>query len=242
MAMGQLRTATSMLAMLAMFGGASANASSPVVPENLISLWKAEGDASDSVGPHHGEAKNGVTFDSGVRGLAFRFNGLDQYVDIGNPAGLRISGSFTLAAWVKSEGVPSGSGATIIAKWGQNIHTDAYALSLRNDGGLSPNGAVGVWGNCECSAFTGGSMATNVWYHVAMTYDSANGDNRLYINGQLAASRNRYGGTTPSDRPVQIGREGTSANRYFNGLIDEVRVYNRAITMDEIWTIYTAER
>jgi hypothetical protein len=73
-----------------------------------------------------------------------------------------------------------------------------------------------------------------------MTFDASTGLYNLYVNGQAVASQTSPGAITATSRNVLIGREDSSLPRPFNGLIDEVTIYGRALTASEIQTVFKA--
>ena len=79
--------------------------------------------------------------------------------------------------------------------------------------------------------FGTGALTVNVWTHLAATYDAAT--LRLYVNGVQVSSRAQTGAIAVSTNPLQIGGD-TIYGQYFQGKIDEVRIYNRALTGTEI--------
>jgi hypothetical protein len=82
-------------------------------------------------------------------------------------------------------------------------------------------------------AYASTTLTVGAWSHLALTYDGAT--LRLYVNGALAASTSRTGTIMTSDNPVQIGGD-TVYGMWFSGLIDEVRIYNKALTQTQIQT------
>jgi len=76
---------------------------------------------------------------------------------------------------------------------------------------------------------------SNEWYHIAVTYDGA--VLKLYVNGQLNNSRNVSGTLNLNSRPASIGSD-NGAQKFFNGLIDEVKFFNAALTQTEIQAAY----
>jgi len=86
----------------------------------------------------------------------------------------------------------------------------------------------------------GGNIPLNAWTHVAMTFDSASGQFVAYVNGQAVNSLQSPGAIYATARNVFIGREDSFSPRPFNGLIDEVAVYNRALSAAEIQGIFNA--
>ena len=109
--------------------------------------------------------------------------------------------------------------------------TDAYFLNASNSNGpLRRRAAAPLGGNTQ---FLSGTTANpvNTWTHVALTYDGAT--LRLYINGTQVASRAATGAIQTTNSPLWIGGN-SPYGEYFQGLIDEARVYNRALTQAEI--------
>jgi hypothetical protein len=105
-----------------------------------------------------------------------------------------------------------------------------YAL-YSNDGAGMPSGHVYIGGDTDTHAPTG--LTLNIWSHVAATYDGAT--LRLYVNGTQVSSRAVTGNIAVSTGQVRIGGNNVWGE-YFAGLIDEVRIYNRALTATEIAT------
>ncbi|MFO0759467.1 MAG: LamG-like jellyroll fold domain-containing protein [Byssovorax sp.] len=207
----------------------------------LVSWWSAENSTIDSVSGNNGTLTNGATY--GVRGAqqCFSLDGINDYVMIGNPASLKISSGITLMAWVNPVAAASGTIYQVITKWGQNAGTDAYTLSLVSAGAtFQVSSGVGVPNVADTTGLPGGTISPGSWTHVAMTYDGATGINRVYVNGVQVNQRNRAGGITISNLNVVIGKEDSILPRYYKGLIDEVQVYGRALTVAEIAAIYHA--
>src|SRR5262249_600897 len=134
--------------------------------------------------------------------------------------------------------------ASVLTKWGQKFDatpdSDSYGLWLRNENGaLTMFTAIHQAGTSEPS-LQGGSIPLNTWTHVAMTFDAASGQFTLYVNGRQVASATSPGVITATSRNVLIGREDSFLPRPFNGLIDEVAIYSRALSASEIQGIYSA--
>jgi hydrogenase maturation factor HypE len=109
--------------------------------------------------------------------------------------------------------------------------TLAYSL-YANDGSPWPSLTVRISGSDREATGTS-PLALNTWTHLAATYDGAN--MRIYVNGVQVGSRAQTGNMLTSNRTLRIG--GNSIwGEYFNGLIDDVRVYNRALSATEIQT------
>ncbi len=215
-------------------------------PANMVSWWTGDGTPNDLQGANHGTLQNGATYAAGKVGQAFSFNGANQYVDVPNSASLKISGSITLDAWVQPNDTVAEEGlVTIVTKFGQSIGCNssgaAYGLYLTKVGGVMQPISYMQRPSGSLPSIMGGSISTGVFSHVAVTYDSASGSAFLYVNGQQVASNNFGAGglCSLSDQSLRIGQD-ASVSRPFSGLIDEVEIFNRALTSNEIWAIYNA--
>jgi hypothetical protein len=219
-------------------------------PANLVSWWSGDTDASDVTGSNNATLQGGVSFGTGEVGRAFSFDGATGYVQIGNPANLRFTNAITIEGWINPRAAPSGSAASgmnmasVLTKWGQKFDatpdSDSYGLWMRANGSaLTLFAAIHQAGTSEPN-IQGGSVSLNAWQHVAMTFDAATTQFALYLNGQMVASTNSPGAITATSRNVLIGREDSQLPRPFNGLIDELTVYSRALDASEISAIYNA--
>ena len=94
----------------------------------------------------------------------------------------------------------------------------------------------GTFAGANANAFAASTLATNSWTYLATTYDGAN--LRLYVNGTLAATQAKTGAITSSTNPLTIGSD-PIWGQYFSGLIDDVRIYNTALTQAQIQTDMT---
>jgi hypothetical protein len=205
----------------------------------LVSCWTGDGTATDAVGGNDGTWVGTPAYGPGPGGgEAFSFDGSTSYVDVGDPAALKLTQAITLDAWINPTQVAGGLQA-IITKVAEISQQDAYGLFFV--GGSWPCGAlgsfvgfIGVYGQPQCGV-SAGSVAANTWTNVGMTYDSTSSTLSLYLNGTQVASTLLAGGITGSDVPVQIGHQAMSADpRYFAGRIADVSVYNRALSASEM--------
>jgi len=131
----------------------------------------------------------------------------------------------TLSAWIRPTASQSGW-RTILQH-----QPDAYFLNASNsDGPLRPSGGGTFGGNTQYLSGTPANPV-NAWTYEAFTYDGAT--MRLYINGTAVASRAATGAIQTTTSPLWIGGN-SPYGEYFQGMIDEARVYNRALTQAEI--------
>ncbi|HEY6167304.1 MAG TPA: right-handed parallel beta-helix repeat-containing protein, partial [Verrucomicrobiae bacterium] len=202
-------------------GGADTNC--PNLPPGLVAWWRAEGNAFDSQGTNNGGLSNGVTFVSGEVGLAFNFDGTNQYV--ATPLDVQPSAmpSTTWEAWVYPTRLNYGR---------QQILSD-------DDGGYDRSVMIE---NANFGIFTGGGVwepagaTSNQWQHIAVVFTPSNIE--FYKNGVRFSygSMPLFGG---SSAPLRIARN-PGFGEHFQGRIDEVSVYNRALASNEIAAIFNA--
>jgi uncharacterized protein (TIGR03437 family) len=213
-------------------------------PANQLTWITGDGNANDSAGSNNGTVVGGTTFVTGEVGQAFQFNGSTGYVSLGNPANLQLTSGITLEAWVNPVTAPAtGALTAIVTKWGQVATTasnaDAYGLWLE-----LVSGHVAVFAAVNTAAgephIDGGVIPLNTWSHVAMTFNAASGALVVYVNGTAVGNTTFPGAILATTRNVLIGREDSFLPRAFNGGIDEVGIYGRALTAVEIQSIATA--
>jgi glucose/arabinose dehydrogenase/fibronectin type 3 domain-containing protein len=168
----------------------------------------------------------GATWVAGKYGGGLQFDGTANIVSVPSSSSLNtVTSAMTLAAWIKPTAAQSGW-RTILQK-----QPDAFYLNASNSNGpLLPSGGgtIGGW-----SQFVSGSTASpvNTWTHVALTYDGSM--LRLYVNGTLASSAAAGGAVQTTTNPLWIGGN-QPYGEFFTGVIDEARVYNRALSATEI--------
>ncbi len=109
------------------------------VPTGTVGLWTANGNSLDVVGTSNGTLIGGATYANGVHGQAFSFDGVDDYVSLGN---ISVSGSVSVSAWINTNDIAEGQLASIVSKWGQTTAVDAFSLTVGKTGVLSGRSRV----------------------------------------------------------------------------------------------------
>jgi len=157
-------------------------------------------------------------------------------VDLGNPAALQLTGAMTLTAWAWPDTVTGGG--RIITKGG-NSGARGWSLNVESTGVWRMQIAVNSTTLVSCGT-AGGSVALGTWTHVAGVYDpSGTPSMKLYTNGVLAATQTsgvpgaQY---NPATTGAAIGARSDGTTRW-DGKLDEVRIYNRALTGAEIQSL-----
>ena len=211
------------------------------LPPGLIALWRGETDASDLIGGHDGTFFAGEVVTapsitaSGKVGGAFDFDGTVN-VRVPDNAALRPT-QFTAEAWVFPT-VPT-SRQTVVAR-GDFMNTWMLEL-INNEPNFWSHGAD-HFGNDHFGKVPSRPIPLNEWTHLAISFDGT--IKRLYINGAEVASKEKLKALfyDAAPVPITIGSEWSNnkGGRFFNGRIDEVALYNRALTADEVYSIYEA--
>jgi hypothetical protein len=179
---------------------------------------------ADASGTGNGGVISGATWTaSGKYGSALVFNGTSALVTINDAASLRLTTAMTLEAWVYPTAV-SNVWRDVIYKADAN-----YCIEASTDNSSRP--AVG--GTFSGPLYGPAALAANAWTHLAVTYEGTT--LRFYVNGAQVASQAQTGNIATSANPLQIGGD-SLYGLYFQGRIDEVRVYNRALSAAEIQT------
>jgi len=182
---------------------------------------------TDSSGNNNNGNISGATWTSaGKYGSALSFNGSSSRVVINDSPSLDLSSGMTLEAWVSPTSTPT--------FWQDVIYkqSDIYFLEAGSSVSKHPP-AVGATFSLHGDQFMAGvsGLAAKTWTHLAATYDGAT--LLLYVNGVQVASRAVSDSLTTSTSPLQIGGDALYG-QYFKGIIDEVRIYNRALAPSEI--------
>ena len=212
----------------------SAQSGSP----GLVAAYSFDEGTGNSVADLSGNNINGTVVGAtwvanGMYGNALAFNGISSYVDLGNRTALQLTGSMTIEAWVKTTGNPADDGQ-IVAK------SDPCGWQLKTSPDTGPHTfgvSVSRTASAKAQRYSTTIRALNTWYHVAGVYDSASQTLSTYVNGSL--DNGTLHGTVSASQfnrnvNVNIGRR--AGGYYFNGVIDEVRIYNRALSQAEIQT------
>jgi prepilin-type N-terminal cleavage/methylation domain-containing protein len=167
------------------------------------------------------------------KGCSLIFDGSNDYIEMGSPSALDITGSYTTSAWI-IKNVNSGY-LGIVGRHdnnGYNLALDGSGTTLRLD----------MMKSVSYDAFTSSKVITNgVWHHVAAVYDAALQKVYFYFDGALTET---FGATntyllTPATSFI-IGWEGYGG-RYWNGKIDNVRLFSKPLTASEIGRLYALE-
>lgn len=212
----------------------------PALP-SPIAMWKMDATegtvVADSIGGHEGQTVNiaGNPWQAGYHGYALKLDGINDYVQVTGFKGITGTASRTCSAWIKAT---ANSKDQVIVSWGNEVAGQKWIFRLQPDGRLG----VVVWNGYIQSSV---SVADGQWHHVAavLADDGSPSVNeiKLYVDGlpQIAT----YSSTQPIDtlagQDVQIGAfyNGSSQAGFFNGLLDDVRIYNLDLDANQIYRL-----
>src|SRR6185369_8479637 len=198
-------------------------------PDGVVSWWPAGGNATDIVGVNNGSLRGNASYQDGKLGQAFTFDGNGDGVLIGNPASLRLQ-NFTIEGWIKRASALQVSDSSIFGEivgygWG------GYVFGFFSDGRLflSKHGISYV--------DSARPITDTAWRHVAVT--KSGGSVVFYIDGASEATQT-YDVTFDFSTDLVIGAVNSSIEASFLGSIDELSIYNRALTAREVQAIHNA--
>jgi len=189
----------------------------------------------ETSGLYNGTAKGGTSTASAKLCRGGLFDGSSNYAEVPDNANLQLTGSWTMSAWIKTS---STNVNTIMSKDDLASPWKGYeiAVGMGGSGVLSANLGSGVW------YYSNGSLVNDgLWHHVAVLVSGTS--LQFYVDGVVSGTAiTTSGSTTKATTPLRIGlNSDTGAVRFFNGQIDELKLWNTALTAAQISTVYTNE-
>ncbi len=195
------------------------------------------GEVLNQQGVLHGTAFNGLTTDRvtparvgnpGTCGYGY-LDGVNDYIEIADDPALDIDEQLTVSTWIYPTKIPSSGLMTVLSK-DENFEFH-----------VTPSREINWWWNDENGTTrelnsAGANIQVNNWYHIAITYKD--GEQVIYINGQ-ESSRNAFANKLiVNNDPLQIGQDQGFPGRYFQGSIDEVKIYSGVLSATEVNEVY----
>jgi hypothetical protein len=205
----------------------------PPPPTGLVAAYNFNAGSGTALSDRSGTGNNGTIANgtwsiAGHSGGALSFNGTSTLVTVPDSNSLDLTTGMTLEAWVN----PSALGATAWRNVIFKEQTGNMVYSLYAHQGSAPLGQVFI-GGVERNAVGTSAIALNAWTHLAATYDGAN--LKLYVNGALVKTLAVAGSIPTSTGVLHMGGDSVWSE-WFKGLIDDVRIYNRALSASEVQT------
>ncbi|MBN2139359.1 MAG: hypothetical protein JW720_16265 [Sedimentisphaerales bacterium] len=208
-----------------------------IVDPNLLAWYEFNANAGDSSGcGRDGIEINGPAYGGGVEGMAIDLDGIDDYIDCGG-YGFELSDAITVALWVNHR---PGGATDDRGMFSRGAGWDDYGYTFWHRAG--ENIRAELQGPNDKQEVLTDPLPDNEWHHVAFTWPTPSTADVLtvYVDGAAAASGSFTGPIGPSSYNLRIGDySGTDENyRNFGGLLDDIRLYDRALTAGEIAGIY----
>lgn len=205
------------------------------IPNGLIAHFPFNGNAQDQSGNSNHGTVYGASLVSDRKGhvnKAYSFNGINSYIEIPNSPGLNLTGDISISAWINCTDL---SQSQRIFDKTTVSNSDAFMLDIHPANQLRfivanpPAGANPPQSNAVLNQ-------NNTWYHVVAAYDGSKVS--FFVNGAKINDFPITGTSTINNNPIRIGANSNLNGTWFNGKIDDIRLYNRAINADEVLLLY----
>jgi len=212
----------------------------PASTIGLIASYTFSGNANDaSINGNHGTV-NGATLTTdrfGTANSAYLFNGSSQYISIPNSPSLQsATTSLTMNAWINLSGytlVGQPGVAAILTKSNSSSSNFMYKMDVAQ----TPATIFASTNNFSNYATAPYSFCLNQWYMVTAVLDGTTAF--FYVNGTLVGTQAFVTSITSDGLPLEIGRDSPGLVEFFNGKLDDIRIYNRALSPCEVAELYT---
>lgn len=223
--------------------GLSGNATADL-NNGLMAYYPFNGGANDESGHGNNGIVNGATLTTdrfGNSESAYAFDGIDDFIDLGNDSSLSPSNAVTLVAWYKTVSFVGTGNNSIIDKGYHSHEKPFYQYHLGVTGNKYSHSTASFIGSVSILEQnkwlqTGSDFwQVGSWYNLVLVYDGS--EARYYVNGNLIDSEKVNGAMVDSGKNTYIG---TFSNlSYFTpGVIDDVRIYNRSLSEQEVQQLY----
>ena len=207
--------------------------------KGLVAWYPFNGNANDESGNGNNGVVHGANLTAnrfGSENKAYVFNGIDNYIEVPSSSSLlsmEDNNAITASAWINIKGSNYYDCFNIFGKY--NTQSD-YGWEFQVGGGLQIFYLNTSQGNY---AITNWNSTINRWYHLAISYDQALGVIKFYLNGIQIDQQPYSVPFEKTDGALNIGFSPQGPDDYSNGIIDDIRIYNRALNNSEIQALYT---
>ncbi|MFH1724081.1 MAG: LamG-like jellyroll fold domain-containing protein [Elusimicrobiota bacterium] len=208
----------------------------PHAPPGLVSYWafeEGEGAAAgDSYGANPGALLNGPVWTTGLVGGALSFDGVNDHVEIPHSPSLDVD-DITIELWARLDAIPPSSNRKLVIR-DSGSEARIWQLAVAAPGKLQFIASTsGAW---DIQILTGNKISPDEWYHIVATFDTANGA-KVWVNGADWGSDNTF--TGPLVKGICDIEIGAYGGRWaIDGVLDEVAIYDRALSAEEIQAHY----
>jgi len=207
-------------------------------------LYEFNDTVNDTCGNYNGtQSSNPVTFTTGAKpgfDKAGEFNGTDQYVVLPNSieTDYLATGQFAISVWINTNALPASSSYTndlFICSFYENSYLN---LRLVYDGVIQGEVAEASTGTGRICVTPTSTITTGTWYHIVFTGEKDN--MKLYVNGTLEGIDTSWNGTfySASNAGCSIGSRNAGTDRWWNGEIDQFRLYSAYLNSSQVTELY----
>ncbi len=208
----------------------------------LVGYWNMDDGTSTTAGDFSGRGNTGTltgfaltgatsNWVTGKRGKALDFDGSNDYVTVGNGSSLDITNAITISAWVKLDSKASGSHRFV-------VKNNAYYFDWDEDDGYFYFRFYDSGSSLITTRYASSNFSTGTWYYLAGTYDRTTA--RYYVNGAQVHTQASTNAIASNSNNVNFGAN--AGSQPFPGTLDDVRIYNRALSAAEVQTLYNVGR
>lgn len=220
--------------------------------DNLQGYWKMEetsGTRYDETANNNDLADNNtVLYGTGKIGNAADFESTNsEFLSIDDNASLSITGDLTISCWVNIESKPGGFGYRFVGKWSGTPSTQyAYVFQFYDDSGTEKllfafRNSTGSPPSNNTDGYCTPTLNTGTWYHLAVVVDVSAATITFYVNGVAQSTTYNYQNATSivdTTAPFTVGQAESAG--YYDGLLDELGIWSRILTSDEITALYNS--
>ncbi len=223
------------------------------VPTNgLVGYWPFNGNANDMSTNANNGTNNGASLTTdrfGMANSAYSFDGTTNHISVNNSASINPT-SISISGWFNTNELPLNSGDkanSLISKWAGryncNNDGDNYTIQLSKPANTSVLIGATSMNNFSANAINSSNyqLTTSKWIHFVYIHNQNTGES-LYLDGQLVSQNNITGALCSTNNDLHFGADIYQGvfNRHFNGKIDDIGIWNRALTEQEISNLYNA--
>ena len=214
--------------------------------DNLVSYWKLDessGDAADSHGANT-LTNTGVVFSAGKinNGADFERGDLTDILTITDTTqtGLDITGDIAISAWLKVETAPGNTEQYhIVNKFLSTGNQRSYFFNYSDVGGTKRLQFTAGKGDDSESLNVSHDLGTGVWHHIVMSWKATTSTLTVYVDGSsVGTAVGTYTSLFSGTSNFSIGDSQPGAGNIFDGMIDEVGIWSRVLTSDEVTSLY----
>ncbi len=199
--------------------------------------WLFEGNADDSSGNGNDGTVTGATLTTGQYGQGYEFDGIDDYIETSLTDNSAFTNGFTISAWINPNSMGEVNGRILDKSTGLS-GDNGFLFAM---GGMDYENRIILKLNVGTTALSNNNVVYEDWTHILVTVSSGQLAN-FYVNGVLSGTANQdlvqpLSAITTTNA-MRIGNRPGATDRTFDGTIDEVAIYNRVLTTDEITELY----